>query len=61
MLRGKLLLRKPFNDTRKRGLGYFGLAALGYYNLHYLTLLIGSSYVPLFAIAGFTISGMSKF
>jgi len=60
-LNGKVLRKKPLGARRMRGLGFFGVAALGYWNLTALSLMLGSSTMPLLAIAFATVNGMHAF
>ena len=61
MMGNKVLKKKYLSPRRRRGITFFGLAAMGYWNLTALSLMCGGSTIPLLGIAFCSMNFMQSF
>lgn len=61
MMGNKVLKKKYLSPRRKRGLAFGSVAALGYWNLTTLSLMCGTSTIPILGIAFCTMNFMQSF
>lgn len=59
-LKGKAFKAKTLSPRRLKGLGAFGFSAYTYYNLTYLSFLLGNS-IPMLAITACAVYGAHTF